>query len=189
MIPFFPRSPYGLSKLAGIWIVCIYGEAYKLYMCDGILFNHEFEVWGLEFTTRKISRIVAKIHHWSKEAVLLGNLSAVKDWDHASDYVDGMWKMMLYDYPGDFVLGTGELHTVREFTEMAFKSAGIVVEWQGSGINGRGIDKKSREVVASVSKEFSAPLSWIITRGIIPRLDTFWGENRNSRWKGSWREW
>ena len=92
---------------------------------------------------------------------------------------------MLYDYPGDFVLGTGELHTVREFTEMAFKSAGIVVEWQGSGINGRGIDKKSREVVASVSKEFSAPLSWIITRGIIPRLDTFWGENRNSRWKGS----
>ena len=124
MTPFFPRSPYAVSKLAAIWTVRTYRDAYILYMSNGILFNHESEVRGPEFVTRKISRAVARIANGFYDPIVLGNLSAVKDWGYAKDYVEGMWMMIHQDYPDDFALGTGESHTVREFAETAFSVIG-----------------------------------------------------------------
>lgn len=146
-----------MSKLAGIWTVRTYRDAYKLYMSSGILFNHESEIRGPEFVTRKISKSVANIHHGSKEPIILGNLSAVKDWGYARDYVEGMWMMLQQDYPDDFVLGTGESHTVREFAEAAFHSIGMNIQWKGSGINEVGISDEGRTLV-KVSREFFRPL-------------------------------
>ena len=157
MTPFFPRSPYAVSKLGGIWTVRTYRDAYKLYMSNGILFNHESEVRGPEFVTRKISRAVAKIANGSREPIVLGNLSAVKDWGYAKDYVDGMWRMLQRDYPDDYVLGTGESHTVREFAEEAFKIIGMNVEWRGSGVNEVGLSQDGSTLV-KVSREFFRPL-------------------------------
>ena len=156
MTPFFPRSPYAVSKLAGIWTVRTYREAYKLFMSNGILFNHESEVRGPEFVTRKISRSVAKIYHGSKEPLVLGNLGAVKDWGYAKDYVEGMWMMLQQDCPDDFVLGTGESHTVRDFVEAGFSEIGITLEWNGSGLNEVGLS--NGETMVKVSKEFYRPL-------------------------------
>ena len=135
MTPFFPRSPYAVSKLARVWTVRTYREAYRLFIANGILFNHEFEVRGREFVTRKISKSVAKIYHDSKDPLVLGDLDSVKDWGYAKDYVAGMWMMLQQDYPDDFVLGTGESHTVRDFEETAFNEIGITLEWIGSGLN------------------------------------------------------
>ena len=157
MTPFFPRSHYAVSKLGGIWTVRTYRDAYKLYMSNGILFNHESEVRGPEFVTRKISRAVAKIANGSREPIVLGNLSAVKDWGYAKDYVDGMWRMLQRDYPDDYVLGTGESHTVREFAEEAFKIIGMNVEWRGSGVNEVGLSQGGSTLV-KVSREFFRPL-------------------------------
>ena len=156
MTPFFPRSPYAVSKLAGIWTVRTYREAYKLFMSNGILFNHESEVRGPEFVTRKITRSVAKIYRGSKDPLILGNLDAVKDWGYGKDYVEGMWKMLQQDCPDDFVLGTGESHTVRDFVEAAFNEIGITLEWVGSGLNEVGLSKG--ETMVKVSKEFYRPL-------------------------------
>ncbi len=156
--PLVPRSPYAISKLAGFWTAKVYREAYDLFISCGILFNHESEVRGPEFVTRKIAIGVSKIAKGDRSAIRLGNLDARKDWGFAGDYVEGMWQMLQLPKPDDFVLSTGETHTVREFTEMAFRSAGIEVEWQGSGINERGINRKSGEVLVSVSKEFFRPL-------------------------------
>ena len=153
---FSPRSPYAVSKLAGYWTVKTYRDAYKLYMANGILFNHESEVRGPEFVTRKISRSVSKIYSGIKEPVILGNLDAVKDWGYAKDYVHGMWKMLQLDYPDDFVLGTGESHTVREFAEAAFKEIKIELEWIGSGLNEVGLFND--KTMVKVSKEFYRPL-------------------------------
>ena len=157
MTPFFPRSPYAVSKLAGIWTVRTYRDAYRLYMSNGILFNHESEVRGPEFVTRKISRAVAKIANGSREPVVLGNLSAVKDWGYAKDYVEGMWMMLQRDYPDDYVLGTSESHKVREFAEEAFKIIGMNVEWRGSGVNEVGLSQDGSTLV-KVSREFFRPL-------------------------------
>ena len=157
MTPFLPRSPYAVSKLAGIWTVRTYRDAYKLYMSNGILFNHESEVRGPEFVTRKISRAVAKIANGSREPIVLGNLSAVKDWGYARDYVEGMWMMLQRDYPDDYVLGTGESHTVREFAEEAFKIIGMNVEWRGSGVNEVGLSNNGSTLV-KVSRVFFRPL-------------------------------
>ena len=156
MTPFFPRSPYAVSKLAGIWTVRTYRGAYKLFMSNGILFNHESEVRGPEFVTRKISRSVAKIYHGSKDPLILGNLDAVKDWGYAEDYVEGMWMMLQQDYPDDYVLGTGESHTVRDFVEAAFNEIGITLEWNCSGLNEVGLS--NGETMVKVSKEFYRPL-------------------------------
>ena len=155
--PFFPRSPYAISKLAGIWTVRTYREAYKLYMANGILFNHESEVRGPEFVTRKISMAVARIANGSRESVTLGNLSSVKDWGYAKDYVEGMWKMLQQDYPDDYVLGTNESHTVREFVEVAFKIIGKSISWKGSGINEIGLSEDG-DTLVKVSREFFRPL-------------------------------
>jgi GDPmannose 4,6-dehydratase len=156
MTPFLPRSPYAVSKLAGIWTVRTYREAYKLFMSNGILFNHESEVRGPEFVTRKISRSVAKIYHGSREPLVLGNLDAVKDWGYAKDYVEGMWMMLQQDFPDDFVLGTGESHTVRDFVEAAFDEIGVTIEWIGSGLNEVGLS--DGKTIVKVSKEFYRPL-------------------------------
>ena len=175
MTPFFPRSPYAVSKLAGIWTVRTYREAYKLYMANGILFNHESEVRGPEFVTRKISMAVAKIAHGSKDPVILGNLSAVKDWGYARDYVDGMWKMLQLDYPDDFVLGTNESHTVREFAEVAFRMIGKSVTWKGSGVNEVGLSE-DRKTLVKVSREFFRPLE----------SDNYRGDYSKARKKIGW---
>ena len=156
MTPFFPKSPYAVSKLAGLWTVRTYRDAYKLFMVNGILFNHESEVRGPEFVTRKISISVARIYSGIKEPLILGNLDAVKDWGYAKDYVYGMWKMLQLDYPDDFVLGTGESHTVREFVEAAFKEINIKLKWIGSGLNEVGLFND--ETLVKVSKQFYRPL-------------------------------
>jgi len=155
--PFIPRSPYAVSKLAGLWTVRTYRDAYKLYMTNGILFNHESEVRGPEFVTRKISLGVARIIKGSSEPIMLGNLDARKDWGYAADYVRGMWMMMQQDYPDDFVLGTGEQHTVREFAEEAFRVAGINIRWKGRGINEIGVSDDGKTMI-KVSKELYRPL-------------------------------
>ena len=156
MTPFYPRSPYAVSKLAGIWTVRTYRDAYKLYISNGILFNHESEVRGPEFVTRKITRSVAKIYQGSKEPINLGNLSAVKDWGYARDYVEGMWLMLQQDYPDDFVLGTGESHTVKEFAEVAFNQIDMDLVWVGSGVNEVGLSGDLTMI--KVSREFYRPL-------------------------------
>ncbi len=155
--PFQPRSPYAVSKLAGFWTIKNYRDAYELYMSSGILFNHESEVRGPEFVTRKISLAVARIASGDREPIELGNLSARKDWGYAKDYVEGMWSMLQYKYGDDFVLGTGELHTVREFVEEAFRAVGINIHWKGSGINEVGLSDDD-EVLVRVNRKFFRPL-------------------------------
>ncbi|MEM3844520.1 MAG: GDP-mannose 4,6-dehydratase [Candidatus Parvarchaeota archaeon] len=155
--PFLPRSPYAVSKLAGLWTVRTYREAYKLYMSNGILFNHESEVRGPEFVTRKISMGVASISQGSNNPIILGNLNAVKDWGYAKDFVDGMWRIIQYDFPDDFVMGTGESHTVREFVEAAFAQIGVEIEWKGRGVNEIGLSPDDK-VLVKVSKDLYRPL-------------------------------
>ncbi len=155
--PFQPRSPYAVSKLAGYWTVKTYREAHSLFMSNGILFNHESEYRGAEFVTRKISKAVARIARDSSGFIELGNLNSRKDWGYAEDYVRGMWMILNYKYADDFVLGTGELHTVREFAEEAFKIAGIAVHWTGSGLNQVGLSDED-EVLVKVNKRFFRPL-------------------------------
>ena len=157
MTPFEPRSPYAVSKLAGYWTIKTYRDAYNLYMSSGILFNHESEMRGPEFVTRKISKSVARISSGNEEPIELGNLSARKDWGYAEDYVYGMWLMLQHKYADDFVLGTGELHTVREFAEEAFRVAGIEIHWKGSGINEVGLSEDDK-VLVRVNKKFFRPL-------------------------------
>ena len=153
---FRPRSPYAISKLAGYWLVRNYREAYNIFCSNGILFNHESEVRGPEFVTRKISLAVARMHHGSKEVLELGNLGARKDWGYAKDYVNGMWLMMQIDRPDDFVLGTGELHTVRDFVNEAFSTAGMELEWKGEAEK-EAAHYNGREVVR-VNPKFFRPL-------------------------------
>ena len=152
-----PRSPYAVSKLAGFWTVKTYRDAYNLFMANGILFNHESEVRGPEFVTRKISQAVAKISFGSKDELVLGNLDAIKDWGYASDYTEAMFKILKQDIPDDFVIGTGESHTVREFVEIAFREIGINITWKGKGINEVGLNDEGKTLVR-VSNEFFRPL-------------------------------
>jgi GDPmannose 4,6-dehydratase len=147
--PFYPRSPYAAAKLYAYWIVVNYREAYGLYACNGILFNHESERRGKTFVTRKISVAAANIMTGQQEKLFLGNLDARRDWGYAPEYVEGMWRMLQADTPEDFVLATNETHTIREFVEEAFRVLGEEVQWRGSGVDEKGILKSSgREVVA-----------------------------------------
>ena len=152
-----PRSPYAVSKLAGYWTTKTYREAYNMYIANGILFNHESEVRGPEFVTRKITMSVARIKAGTQDFVELGNLDARKDWGYAADYVNGMWKMLQMENGDDFVLGTGELHTVREFAEESFKQIGMDITWSGEGVNEVGTNE-SGKVVVKVNKKFFRPL-------------------------------
>lgn len=156
--PFNPASPYGISKVAAYHLTRLYREAYGMFAVSGILFNHESPRRGFEFVTRKITSTVAKIKRGQKNALSLGNLDAKRDWGFAGDYVRVMWLMLQQNKPEDYVIGTGENHTVREFVEKAFKVAGIDVEWRGEGINEKGIDKNTGETVVIVDKKWFRPL-------------------------------
>jgi len=155
--PFYPRSPYAVAKLYGYWITINYREAYNLYACNGILFNHESPVRGETFVTRKITRAAARISMGTQERVYLGNLDAKRDWGHASDFVEGMWRMLQQDKPEDFVLATGVTTTIREFTERAFAEVGITLEWSGSGVDETGRDVKSGNIIVSIDPAYFRP--------------------------------
>ena len=155
--PFYPRSPYAVAKLYGYWITINYREAYNLYACNGILFNHESPVRGETFVTRKITRAAARISMGTQQRVYLGNLDAKRDWGHASDFVEGMWRMLQQDEPEDFVLATGVTTTIREFSERAFAEVGITLEWSGSGVDETGRDVKSGNIVVSIDPAYFRP--------------------------------
>lgn len=152
--PFYPRSPYGVAKLYGYWITKNYRESYDMFAVNGILFNHESERRGETFVTRKITMAAARISNGKQDKLLLGNLDAKRDWGYAKDYVECMWLILQHDTPEDFVIATGEMHTVREFATLAFKHAGIEVEWQGEGIDEKGINVKTGEVVVEVNPDY-----------------------------------
>ena len=155
--PFHPRSPYAVAKLYGYWITKHYREAYGMYAVNGILFNHESERRGETFVTRKITLAAANILAGRQEKLYLGNLNAKRDWGYARDYVECMWMMLQHDTPEDFVIATGETHTVREFVEAAFRYGGIHLKWQGEGAEEKGIDEKTGRVLVEVSPEFFRP--------------------------------
>ncbi|KAJ3412178.1 hypothetical protein HDV05_001153 [Chytridiales sp. JEL 0842] len=155
--PFYPRSPYGVAKQYAYWIVVNYREAYNMFACNGILFNHESPRRGQTFVTRKITRAVASIHLNLQPCVYLGNIDARRDWGHARDYVEGMWLMLQHDKPEDFVLATGETHTVREFVEKAFGYVGITIEWRGKAEEEVGVDSKTGKVVVRIDPKYYRP--------------------------------
>lgn len=155
--PFHPRSPYGVAKLYGYWITVNYREAYGLHASNGILFNHESPVRGETFVTRKITRAVAAIARGDQDRVYLGNLDARRDWGHARDYAEGMWRILQQDDPGDYVLATGTSHSVRDFVELAFRFAGIDIEWDGEGLEETGRDRKTGAVRVEVDPRYFRP--------------------------------
>ena len=155
--PFYPRSPYGVAKLYGYWITKNYRESYGMFAVNGILFNHESERRGETFVTRKITLAAARIAQGMQDKLYLGNLDALRDWGYARDYVECMWLMLQYDQPEDFVIATGEQHSVREFTEKAFREAGIELRWEGSGIEERGIDQATGRVLVEVDPQYFRP--------------------------------
>jgi GDPmannose 4,6-dehydratase len=155
--PFYPRSPYACAKLYAYWITTNYREAYGMHASNGILFNHEGPTRGETFVTRKISRAVAAIETGQQEKLYLGNLDAVRDWGHARDFVVGMWMMLQQDKPDDYVLATGDSHTVREFVEKAFALIGRAIEWRGSGLNEKGIDAKTGETLVEIDPRYFRP--------------------------------
>ena len=155
--PFYPRSPYGVAKLYGFWITKNYREAYDIFACNGILFNHESPRRGETFVTRKITLAVARIKLGKQKKLYLGNLNAKRDWGHAKDYVECMWLILQNDVPDDFVIATGEMHTVREFCELAFKEVGINLCWEGEGIDEKGIDSKTGNVLIEVDPQYFRP--------------------------------
>lgn len=155
--PFYPRSPYGVAKIYGYWIVVNYREAYNLFACNGILFNHESPRRGETFVTRKITRAVAAIKKGKQEMLTLGNLDSKRDWGFAPEYCEGMWRMMQQSTPEDYVLATGETHTVKEFTELSFKSVGIDIEWEGKEEKEKGKDAKTGKVLVAVDPVYYRP--------------------------------
>ena len=175
--PFQPRSPYGVAKLYGYWITVNYREAYGIHASNGILFNHEGPTRGETFVTRKISRAVAAISAGRQETLYLGNLDARRDWGHARDYVEGMWLMLQQDEPDDYVLATGEMHTVREFTEEAFAQIGCQVAWQGQGRDEHGIDQKSGKTVVAIDPRYYRPTE----------VDRLLGDPSKARQRLGWR--
>ncbi len=155
--PFYPRSPYACAKLYAYWIIRNYREAYNMFAVNGILFNHEGERRGETFVTRKITLAAARIARGKQKKLYLGNLSAKRDWGYARDYVECMWLMLQTEKPDDYVIATGETHTVREFCDLAFREAGIELEWQGEGINENAIDKASGEILVEVDPKYFRP--------------------------------
>lgn len=174
--PFYPRSPYGVAKLFGHWITVNYRESYNMFACSGILFNHESPLRGLEFVTRKITYGVARIKYGLQDKIVLGNLDAKRDWGYAGDYVEGMWLMLQQKNPDDYVLATGETHSVREFAELAFRVAGYEIVWEGEGLNTKGIDKKTGKILVEVSSEYYRPAE----------VDILIGDPKKAREKLGW---
>ena len=155
--PFYPRSPYGVAKLYGYWITKNYREAYNLYCCNGILFNHESPRRGPTFVTRKITLGLNKIVKGIEDKLVLGNLDSSRDWGHAKDYVEGMWKILQQDTPEDYVLATNTKHTVREFVEKAFALKGYAIKWKGEGINEVGYDDHTKKELITISEKYFRP--------------------------------
>jgi GDPmannose 4,6-dehydratase len=155
--PFYPRSPYGAAKLYAYWVTVNYREAYGMFACNGILFNHESPIRGETFVTRKITMAVARIKKGLQEKLYLGNLDAKRDWGFAGDYVEAMWLMLQQDEPDDFVIATGEMHSVREFVELAFGEVGIEIEWQGEGVDEVGLDAATGDVLVEIDPRYYRP--------------------------------
>ena len=175
--PFYPRSPYGVAKLYGFWIVKNYREAYGLYACNGILFNHESPMRGETFVTRKITRAAARISLGMQDTMYLGNLDAQRDWGHAKDYVEGMWRMLQQEKADDYVLATGEMITVRDFVAKSFKELGIEVEWKGSGEEEEGINKANGKVIVKVDPKYFRPTE----------VDLLIGDSTKARTELGWK--
>ena len=175
--PFYPRSPYAVAKLYGYWITVNYREAYNMYACNGILFNHESPVRGETFVTRKITRAAVRISMGTQEQVYLGNLDAKRDWGHAGDFVDGMWRMLQQENPEDFVLATGVTTTIREFAERAFAEVGITLGWSGRGVDEVGRDTKTGNTVVSVDPTYFRPTE----------VDLLIGDATKARKKLGWK--
>jgi GDPmannose 4,6-dehydratase len=181
---FHPRSPYGVAKLYGHWITKNYRENYNMHASCGLLFNHEGERRGPEFVTRKISIAVARISLGKQDHIELGNLDSKRDWGYAGDYVEGMWRMLQQDEPGDYVLATGQTRTIREFCEEAFKEIGMAVEWQGSGVDEVGVDKTSGKLLVKVNPEFFRPSEVDILLGNPTKAEQVLGWKRNTDFPG-----
>jgi len=175
--PFYPRSPYAVAKLYAYWITVNYREAYNMYACNGILFNHESPVRGETFVTRKITRAAVRISMGTQEQVYLGNLDAKRDWGHAGDFVDGMWRMLQQEKPEDFVLATGVTTTIREFAERAFAEVGITLGWSGRGVDEVGRDTKTGNTVVSVDPTYFRPTE----------VDLLIGDASKARKKLNWK--
>lgn len=175
--PFYPRSPYGVAKLYAYWITVNYREAYGMYACNGILFNHESPIRGETFVTRKITRAAARISLGLDQKLFLGNLDARRDWGHARDYVEGMWRILQQPEPEDFVLATGKTTSVRTFCEKAFACAGIDLVWEGSGVDERGIDARTGASLVEIDPRYFRPTE----------VDLLLGDASKARQKLGWR--
>jgi GDPmannose 4,6-dehydratase len=174
--PFYPRSPYAAAKLYAYWITVNYREAYGMHASNGILFNHESPTRGETFVTRKITRAVAAIELGLQDRLFLGNINAKRDWGHARDYVEGMWTIVQQDQPDDYVLATGETHSVREFVEKAFAHVGRSIAWQGSGVDEKGIDRSSGKVLVEIDPRYFRPTE----------VDLLMGDPTKARTKLGW---
>ena len=175
--PFYPRSPYAAAKLYAYWITVNYREAYGLHASNGILFNHESPIRGETFVTRKISRAVAAIERGMQRRLYLGNIDARRDWGHARDYVDGMWRILQQDRPGDYVLATGESHSVREFVELAFRCIGRSIAWNGKGVDEKGHCTRTGEVLVAIDPAYYRPTE----------VDLLLGDPAKARAELGWR--
>jgi GDPmannose 4,6-dehydratase len=174
--PFYPRSPYGVAKLFSHWMTINYRESYNLFGCSGILFNHESPLRGQEFVTRKITQGVAKIKYGMQDKIVLGNLDSKRDWGFAKEYVEAMWLMLQQEKADDYVVATGETHTVREFIEIAFNHIAVKIEWKDEGVNEKGIDKKTGKVVVAIAPEYFRPAE----------VDILLGDASKARQKLGW---
>ena len=175
--PFAPRSPYAVAKLYAYWITVNYREAYGMHASNGILFNHESPVRGETFVTRKITRAVAAIQLGLQRRLYLGNINSKRDWGHARDYVEGMWRIVQQDEPDDFVLATGETHTVREFVELAFAHVGRTIEWRGAGVEEEGVDAATGDVLVAIDPRYFRPTE----------VDTLLGDPSKAHQQLGWR--
>ena len=174
---FYPKSPYGVAKLYSYWITVNYREAYNLFACNGILFNHESPRRGETFVTRKITMAVASIVAGKQQKLSLGNLEAKRDWGYAGDYVEGMWRILQQDKPADYVLATNETHSVREFVELAFAEVGISIEWMGTGVDEKGYDRKTGKLLVDVNPRYFRPAE----------VDLLWGDSTKAETELGWR--
>ena len=174
--PFYPKSPYGAAKLYAYWITVNFREAYDLYACNGILFNHESPRRGETFVTKKITRAVARIAQGRQDKLSLGNLDAKRDWGYAKDYVEAMWLMLQQEKPDDFVIATGETHTVREFTELAFRHIGVELAWEGEGVEEKAYDRKTNRLLVEVNPKYFRPAE----------VEFLWGDPTKAKEKLGW---
>ena len=187
--PFYPRSPYGVAKLYGFWIVKNYRESYGMHASNGILFNHESPLRGETFVTRKITRAVAQIHLGLLDRLYLGNLDAKRDWGHAKDYVEGMWRMLQQDTPDDYVLATGRTVPIRDFVNMAFAHVGKTLEWKGEGVDEQGICKETETSWFKWIRAISVLRKWIYSSEMHQRQKESWVGKRPIRLKSCARKW